>query len=63
MGLVPIKKKKVEWKEITKTKLNFDVDACPCCKTGRMIRILSFDANAPPLDFINKLMLKNLINK
>ena len=63
MGLVPIKKKKVEWKEITKTKLNFDVDACPYCKTGRMIRILSFDANAPPLDFINKLMLKNLINK
>ena len=63
MGLVPIKKEKVEWKEITKTKLNFDVDACPYCKTGRMIRILSFDANAPPLDFINKLMLKNLINK
>lgn len=39
---------KTDWKEITKTKLNFDVDACPCCKTGRLIRIHSFDANAPP---------------
>jgi hypothetical protein len=37
-----------DWKEITKTKLNFDVDKCPCCKTGKMIRIASFDAHAPP---------------
>lgn len=63
MGIIPIKKVKADWKEITKTKLNFDIDACPCCKTGKMIRILSFDANAPPIDFIKKLMLKNSIKK
>src|ERR1035437_5426268 len=28
------------WKELTKTKLNFDVESCPCCKTGKMVRIL-----------------------
>lgn len=39
---------KTDWKEITRDKLNFDVDSCPCCKTGRLIRIHSFDANAPP---------------
>ena len=39
-------------KEITKTKLNFDVEVCPCCKTGRMIRVHSFQAHAPP-DIIN----------
>jgi len=35
--------------EISKTKLNFDVDKCPCCKTGTLIRVMSFDANAPPV--------------
>lgn len=39
---------RANWKEISKTKLNFDVDKCPCCKTGTLIRIMSFDANAPP---------------
>jgi len=52
MGIIPIKKEKTTWKEITRTKLNFDVDACPCCKTGKMIRILSFEANAPPLELM-----------
>ena len=40
------------WKELTKTKLNFDVESCPCCKTGKMVRILSFDAHAPPLYYM-----------
>ena len=48
MGVLIHNIEKVNWKEISKRKLNFDVDACPCCKTGKMIRILSFDANAPP---------------
>ena len=47
------KKEKTDWKEITKTKLGFDVDACPCCKTGRMIRVKSFNANAPPVKWMN----------
>ncbi len=49
-------------KEIAKTKLNFDMETCPCCKTGKMIRILSFEANAPPLKYLaeqRKQQLKN----
>lgn len=42
-------KEKLNFKEITKTQLGFDVDACPCCKNGRMITIHQFQANAPPL--------------
>jgi len=26
----------------------FAIDQCPCCKTGKMIRMLGFEANAPP---------------
>ena len=40
--------KKISWKTIAKQKLNYDADLCPCCKKGRMITLLSFDANAPP---------------
>ena len=43
-----MKKGKQDWKEITKEKMGFDVDACPCCKTGRMKTILNFAAHAPP---------------
>ena len=59
MGIIPPKKEKTNWKTLTKAKLGYDVDACPCCKIGRMIRILSFDANAPPDDSI--VLLKNKI--
>jgi Putative transposase/Transposase zinc-binding domain len=55
IGIIVSKPEKTNWKELSKTKLGFDVDACPCCKTGVMIRILSFDANAPPLKFIHQL--------
>jgi hypothetical protein len=48
IGIRTTKSVKVNWKEITKTKLGFDPDKCTCCKTGVMIRILSFEANAPP---------------
>ena len=51
-GIIKPKLSKLEkqkhWKEIAKTKLHFDVDACACCKIGVMIRVSSFDANAPP---------------
>lgn len=40
--------KTISWKTIAKEKLNYDADVCPCCKKGRMITILHFDANAPP---------------
>ncbi len=47
-GINFIKPDKKSWKEIAKTNLGFDADACPCCKTGKMIRVMSFEANAPP---------------
>lgn len=62
MGVLIVKKEKQDWKEITKIRLGFDVDACPCCKTGHMIRVMSFDANAPPLKINNRLLLKNQQN-
>jgi hypothetical protein len=55
LGIIIAKKETQTWKNITKTKLNFDVDKCPCCKTGTMIRLQSFEANAPPLKLIAKL--------
>ena len=51
MGVVamPTKEiKKLSWKVIAKQKLNYDADLCPCCKKGRMVTLLHFDANAPP---------------
>jgi hypothetical protein len=60
MGIAIVKKEKPQWKQITKTILGFDVDACPCCKTGKMIRVLSFSANAPTLKINDKLEIKNI---
>jgi len=46
---VPSKQiKQLSWKVIAKQKLNYDADRCPCCKKGKMITLLHFDANAPP---------------
>ena len=61
-GIIVQQLEKKSWKEITKEKLNFDVDACPCCKTGKMIRVMSFDANAPPL-FLRKIQHQNKMKK
>ena len=49
MGVLIRNIQRSNWKEISKTKLNFDVDKCPCCKTGTLVRIMSFSANAPPI--------------
>jgi hypothetical protein len=38
-----------DYKHITLTKLGYDIDQCPCCKSGKMVRLLNFSANAPPL--------------
>ena len=48
LGVSFVKKEKKNWKEIAKQNLGYDVDGCPCCKSGKMIRIMSFDANPPP---------------
>jgi hypothetical protein len=67
MGVPFVKKDKqkpiaIGWKEIARQKLNFDADACPCCQTGRMIRIMSFDTNPPPaaIALLNKLLNKRI---
>lgn len=56
MGIIPHPKQKVkkEWKEVAKEKLHYDADACPCCKTGRMITILAFEAHGPPAWVVSK---------
>lgn len=56
MGIIPRPKKKLkkDWKEIARNKLNFDVDACPCCKTGKMITVVAFDAHGPPAWAVNQ---------
>jgi len=48
LGIIPQLKTKSDYKQIAKTHLGFDIDQCPCCKTGKMFRILNFDAHAPP---------------
>ena len=47
-GILPNKSTKLSYAEITKSQLGFDVEQCPCCKTGKMIIVLQFGANAPP---------------
>jgi len=60
MGVIIQNTATLNWKEITKTKLNFDIEACPCCKTGKMIRILSFEANAPPILYLAQQKINKL---
>jgi len=48
MGVAAAAAIKKDWKTMAKEKMNYDVDQCPCCKKGRMMAILHFDANAPP---------------
>lgn len=48
MGVSIVKKEKLSWQQITRQVMGFEVDQCLCCKTGKMITILFFQANAPP---------------
>jgi hypothetical protein len=54
MGIKPTPKK--TRKEVLKQLLNYDTERCPCCKTGKMIRIMQFEANAPPNEKTLQLM-------
>jgi hypothetical protein len=40
---------KLSYAEITKSQLGFDIEHCPCCKTGKMIIVQQFRANASPV--------------
>ncbi|MEN2436712.1 hypothetical protein AAH994_14945 [Weeksellaceae bacterium A-14] len=48
-GILPEKCEKPSYAEVIKTRLGIDVEQCPCCKTGKMIVVLQFGANAPPI--------------
>lgn len=54
MGIIIQPKEKNDWKQVAREKLQFDPDQCPCCKTGKMINILSFDAHGPPTSLLKK---------
>lgn len=60
-GILPNKKEKITYIEITKNQLGFDLEACPCCKTGKMIIVQQFGANSPPKQINDK--RKRLTNK
>ena len=55
MGVAPQPMVKQDWKTISKEKLLFDADQCPCCKKGIMEKILDFEPNAPPVWVLNRL--------
>lgn len=48
LGKMPQPKLKLNYKEVCKQLLHLDIDVCPCCKTGKMITLITFAANAPP---------------
>ncbi len=62
MGILKQAKGKPNWKEISLEKLGFDVDACPCCTGGKMIRMQSFAAHAPP-ELINNLIQQHTLDR
>jgi hypothetical protein len=51
---------KSNWKKIYIEKYHFDPDSCPCCKTGKMIRILSFSSIPPPIANLQILQINTL---
>lgn len=58
-GKLPDKTVKLTYSEITKSQLGFDVEQCPCCKTGKMIIVQQFAANAPPKHINDKRKTQN----
>ena len=48
MGVCIVKNEKIPWQQVLLMAMHYDVDACPCCKTGRMKTICFMKANAPP---------------
>ena len=59
-GILPNKSTKLSYAEITKSQLGFDVEQCPCCKTGKMIILLQFGANAPPKQINDRLKIQKV---
>ena len=49
VGKLLDKSSKISYAEITKTLLGFDIETCPCCKTGKMSIVEQFRANSSPV--------------
>ena len=49
MGISIVPQEKITWQQISRDKLGFDPQICPCCKTGKMRTIMHFAAHAPPV--------------
>ena len=58
MGVAAQLPVKQDLKSISKEKLHFDADQCPCCKKGIMETILDFEPNAPPAWVLRKLRIQ-----
>lgn len=41
-------KKEDYWKEMCRQQLNYDLNKCPCCETGKMITVELFVSAKPP---------------
>ena len=59
-GILPNKKEKISYLEIAKNRLGIDLEQCPCCKTGKMVIVLQFAANAPPKSINDKRKPQNM---
>jgi hypothetical protein len=59
-GKLSDKTVKLTYFEITKSQLGFDVEQCPCCKTGKMIIVMQFGANAPPKQINDKRKIQKI---
>lgn len=53
LGVIIKTIKKIDWQILYQEKYKLDLDQCPCCKSGKMIRISSFQANAPPIQMVS----------
>ena len=62
-GKIPAATIKLNYKQVCKQLLKFDVDECPVCKKGRMITLLNFSANAPPSMEIIKEIKRQIVHK
>ena len=57
--IIPLKKEKKHWKEISRLHLNFDPDLCPHCKKGVMVTIERFYSGRDPPSYIYKQIIAN----
>ena len=60
-GILPSNTGKLTNAEVIKLTIGFDIEQCPCCKSGRMVIVMQFGANGPP-PTINDKRKKQIMN-